>query len=168
MGYSYKDLEEGKRIDLEHAVEKYIDGQTDDCIFQQSKAHEKAFEQLCPFLKLVSYFTTEENMPDFLPDLYEMLRHSKVTPDSSNIVPYVLNFIRKASQLSGYNLTPYFERFGFLRVKTFELEDYGKFTYNLTQEQLDKFRHEMNLLVRKKKLKPMPKGMVEHIAHLQL
>lgn len=168
MGYSYADLEEGKRIGLEQAVEKYIDGQTDDSIFQQSEAHENAFEQLCPFLKLVSYFTTEGNMPDFLPDLYETLRHSDVTPDSTNIVPYVLNFIRKVSLLSGYNLTPYFERFGFLRIKTFELEDYGKFTYDLTQEQFDSFHREMNLLVRKKKLKTMPVGMVEQIAHLQL
>ena len=168
MGYRYKDLEEGKRISLEHVVEKYIDGETDDCIFQQDEAHENAFEQLCPFLKLVSYFTREGNMSDFLPDLYETLRHSDVTPDSTNIVPYVLNFIRKVSQQCGYNLTPYFERFGFLRVKAFELEDYGKFTYNLTQEQLDSFHREMNLLVRKKKLKAMPDGMVEHIARMQL
>ena len=107
-------------------------------------------------------------MPDFLPDLYETLRHSDVTPDSTNIVPYILNFIRKVSQLSGYDLTPYFERFGFLRVKAFELEDYGKFIYDLTQEQLDSFHREMNLLVRGKKLKAMPDGMVEHIARLQL
>ena len=61
-----------------------------------------------------------------------------------------------------------FERFGFLRVKSFELEDYGKHTYDLTQEKLDSFRREMNGLIKKKKLKPMPDGMVEHIAHLQL
>lgn len=168
MGYSYADLEEGKRQGLEHAVAKFIDGETDDCIFQQNEAHENAFEQLCPFLKLVSYFTTEENMPDFLPDLYENLRYSDLAADSTNIVPYVLNFIRKVSQLSGYNLTPYFERFGFLRVKSFELEDYGKFTYNLTQEQLDSFRSEMDGMTKKGKAETMPKGMVEHIAHLQL
>ena len=127
-----------------------------------------SFEQLCPFLKLCHYFTTEANMPDFLPDLYETLRRSDVTPDSTNIVPYVFNFIRKVSLLSGYNLTPYFEQFGFLRVKSFELEDYGKHTYHLTQEQLDHFRREMNGMTRKKKLKPMPDGMVEHIAHLPL
>ena len=168
MGYHYKDLEEGKRWGLEHAVAQFIDGETDDCIFQQNEAHENAFEKLCPFLKLCQYFTTEADMPDFLPDLYETLRHSDVTPDSTNIVPYVFNFIRKVSLLSGYNLTPYFERFGFLRVKSFELEDYGKHTYDLTQEQLDSFRREMNGMTRMKKLKPMPDGMVEHIAHLPL
>ena len=168
MGYQYKNLEEGKRRGLERAVEQYIDGETDDCIFQQSEAHENAFELLCPFLKLCHYFTTEGDMPDFLPDLYETLRHSDVTPDSTNIVPYVFNFIRKVSLLSGYNLTPYFERFGFLRVKSFELEDYGKHTYHLTQEQLASFRREMNGMTKNKKLKPMPDGMVEYIAHLQL
>ena len=39
---------------------------------------------------------------------------------------------------------------------------------DLTQEQLDSFHREMNLLVRKKKLKAMPDGMVEHIARMQL
>ena len=168
IGYQYDDLEDGKRTGLESAVKKYIDGETEDCIFQQNAAHDNAFERLCPFLKLVNYFSTEGEMPDFLPDLYETLRHSNVTPDSTNIVPYVLNFIRKVSELSGYNLTPYFVRFGFLHVKSFELEDYGKFTYNLTQKQLDSFHQEMNLLVKKKKLKAMPDGMVEHIAKLKL
>lgn len=168
MGYRYKDLEESKRWGLEHAVAQFIDGETDDCIFQQNEAHENAFEKLCPFLKLCQYFITEAKMPDFLPDLYEALRHSDVSPDSTDIVPYVFNFIRTVSLLSGYNLTPYFERFGFLRVKSFELEDYGKHTYHLTQDQLDYFRHEMNGMTKKKKLKTMPDGMVERIAHLQL
>lgn len=166
MGYRYEDLDEGKRKGLEHAVAQYIDGETDDCIFYMDESHEDAFERLCPFLKLCQYFTTEAGMPDFLPDLYETLRHSDVTPDSTNIVPYVFNFIRKVSVLSGYNLTPYFERFGFLRVKSFKLGDYGLHTYRLTQEQLDRFRREMNGMTKRKKLKPMPDGMMERIAHL--
>ena len=67
--------------------------------------------------------------------------------------------------VSGYNLLPYFERFGFLRVKTFELNDYGKAYYHLTQEQLNAFRKEMDNLTEKEKLKAMPDGMIEKIAH---
>ena len=161
LGYRYEQLHWGKREGLEKGVKHYIESETDDCILESSDL----FERLCPFVKLCNYFMNEGGKPDFLPDLYETLRHSQVTPDSTNVIPYVFNFIRTASTLSGYNLTPYFERFGFLRVKAFEIDDYGKYTYHLTQERLDAFRRDMNTLERKKKLKPMPADMVERIAH---
>ena len=161
LGYRYEQLHWGKREGLAKGVKHYIDGETDDCIFQSGDL----FERLCPFLKLVNYFSNEQKKTDFLPDLYETLRHAEVKTNSANVVPYVLNFIRTASTLSGYNLTPYFERFGFLRVKEFEIDDYGKSRYRLTQTQLDAFRNEMDKQVRKKKLKGMPAGMVESIAH---
>ena len=160
LGYRYEQMHWGKREGLAKGVKHYIDGETDDCIFEAADL----FERLCPFLKLVNYFANEGGLPDFLPDLYERLRRTDVKPDSTNVVPYVLNFIRTASTLSGYNLMPYFERFGFLRIKSFEIDDYGKSHYNLTQAQLDGFRKEMNSLTKKKKLKPMPNGMVERIA----
>ncbi len=160
LGYRYEQMHWGKREGLAKGVKHYIDGKTDDCIFEAADL----FERLCPFLKLVNYFANEGGQPDFLPDLYERLRRTDVKPDSTNVVPYVLNFIRTASTLSGYNLMPYFERFGFLRIKSFEIDDYGKSHYNLTQAQLDGFRKEMNSLTKKKKLKPMPDGMVERIA----
>ena len=165
LGYRYEQLDSEKRQGLEEAVRHYIDNETDDCIFESNEVYDRVFERLFPFLKLCNYFMNEGGKPDFLPDLYETLRHAEVTPDSTNIVPYVLNFIRTASQLSGYNLLPYFERFGFLRVKSFEVVEYVKSHYNLTQEQLDAFRKDMNKLVRKKKLKPMPDGMINAIIH---
>ena len=166
MGYRYEQIHPEKRQGLEDAIKHYIDNETDDCIFEITSLYDRAFERLCPFLKLCNYFTNEGGKPDFLPDLYETLRHSEVTSDSTNIVPYVLNFIRTTSQLSGYNLTPYFERFGFLRIKSFDIEDnYRKGYYSLTQEQLDAFHRDMNAMVKKKKLKLMPKGMLERIVH---
>jgi hypothetical protein len=165
LGYRYEQLDLEKRQGLEKAVRHYIDNETDDCIFESNWLYDRVFERLFPFLKLCNYFMNEGGKPDFLPDLYETLRHTEVTPDSTNIVPYVLNFIRTTSQLSGYNLLPYFERFGFLRVKSFEVIEYVKSHYNLTQEQLDAFRKDMNTLVRKKKLKPMPDGMINAIIH---
>lgn len=161
LGYRYDQLHPGKREGLERAVSRYIDNETDDCIFQSPDL----FERLCPFQKLTSYFMYDGGKPDFLPDLYEALRHAEVQPDSTNVVPYVLHFIRTVSSLSGYDLTPYFERFGFLRVTTFEIEDYGQYFYSLTLGQLDDFRKEMSGQVRKKLLKRMPDGMVERIAH---
>ena len=163
LGYRYEQLDLEKRQGLEKAVSHYFENETDDCIFESNYLYDRVFERLFPFLKLCNYFMNEGGQPDFLPDLYETLRHVEVTPDSTNIVPYVINFIRTASQLSGYNLLPYFERFGFLRVKSFDLVEYGKAHYNLTQKQLDALRNDMNALVRKKKLKPMSDGMIEAI-----
>ena len=174
IGYRYDQIHWGKRAGLEKGIKHFVEGETDDCIFESSDL----FERLCPFVRLVNYFMNDFDklsmnagedspaaspLPDFLPDLYERLRHSEVTPDSTNIVPYVLNFIRTTSTLSGYNLMPYFERFGFLRVKTFDIDDYGKSYYQLTQPQLDAYRKEMDTLVKKKKLKAMPDGMIERI-----
>lgn len=160
LGYRYEQLHPGKREGLEKGVKHYIEETTDDCIWESPDL----FERLCPFVKLVGYFTGEGGKPDFLPDLYEKLRHSDVTPDSGDVIPYIFNFIRTASLLSGYNLTPYFERFGFLRVKEFEIDDYGKYTYRLTQSGHDAFLEEMNTLVRWGELRAMPDGMVERIA----
>ena len=160
MGYRYEQIDAGKRRGLENAITHYIDGTTDNCILQSSDL----FERLSPFLQLYKYFTHKGGKPDFWPDLYEALRHSDVQPDSTNVVPYIQNFIRQASLLSGYNLTPYFERFGLLCVTDFEIEDYGKYHYHLTQAQLDAFRKEMLTLAKKHKLKMMPAGMLEEIA----
>ena len=165
IGYKYEELDPSKRDGIENGIKHYLEDETDDCLFEVSTIYDHAFERLGPFLRLCNYFMTEGGKPDFLPDLYETLRHSEVTPDSTNVVPYVLNFIRTASTVSGYNLLPYFERFGFLRVKEFEIIDYTKAFYRLSQEELDIFRKEMKVFARKKKLKTMPEGMVERIAH---
>lgn len=165
IGYKYEELDPSKRDGIENGIKHYLEDETDDCLFEVSTIYDHAFERLGPFLRLCNYFMNEGGKPDFLPDLYETLRHSEVTPDSTNVVPYVLNFIRTASTVSGYNLLPYFERFGFLRVKEFEIIDYTKAFYRLSQEELDIFRKEMKVFARKKKLKTMPEGMVERIAH---
>ena len=160
IGYRYDELHPGKRSGLEKAIKHYIDGTTNDCIFQSNDL----FERLSPFLQLYKYFTNEGGKPDFIPDLYESLRHSNVEANPSEVVPFILNFIRQASFVSGYNLLPYFERFGFLRVTDFEIDDYGKYHYHLSQEQLDNVRQEMFSLEQSAKLKPMPAGMLEKIA----
>jgi hypothetical protein len=86
------------------------------------------------------------------------------TDESQNVVPYIENFIRTASEVSGFNLLPYFERFGFLTVGAFEIDDYGKRPYRLTEQRLNEFRKEMQQTAKHRKLKTMPEGMVERIA----
>ena len=165
MGYKYEQLQEEKRKGMEEGIRHYLEDDTEDCLFEVKNIYDHAFERLGPFVRLCNFFMNEGGKPDFLPDLYEALRHSEVKSKGGNIVPYVLNFIRTASDVSGYNLLPYFLQFGFLRAKDFWLNDYGIATYKLSQEEIDAFCKEMEVFAQEKHLQTMPEGMIERIAH---
>ncbi len=82
-----------------------------------------------------------------------------------NSAPAVLNFIRKCSRLTGYNLVPYFEKWGFIRVIAAQMGDYGTKNYLLTQSMYDEFITDMDALVEDGTLKEMPEGMVQEISN---
>lgn len=82
-----------------------------------------------------------------------------------NSIPYVLNYIRKTSRLSGYNLLPYFERWGFVRQVALCIGDYGNKWFILTPEMYNEFKEDMDALVTSGELKEMPDGMVEDISN---
>ncbi len=82
-----------------------------------------------------------------------------------NSTAYVFNFIRKTSRLTGYNLFPYFERWGFLRQLATFVGDYGHKPHVLTKEMYDEFKADMDALVTSGELKAMPEGMVEEISN---
>lgn len=84
-----------------------------------------------------------------------------------NSTPYVFNFIRKTSRLTGYNLFPYFERWGFLRQLATYVGDYGHKPHLLTKEMYDEFKADMDALVTSGELKVMPEGMVEDISNMR-
>lgn len=64
-----------------------------------------------------------------------------------NSVPYMMNFIRKASRLTGYNLTPFFERMGYLRYDcALYIGDYGNKWYVCAKDMYDEFVADMNEL----------------------
>lgn len=84
-----------------------------------------------------------------------------------NSTPYVFNFIRKTSRLTGYNLFPYFERWGFLRQLATFVGDYGHKPHVLTKEMYDEFKADMDALVTSGELKKMPEGMVEDISNMR-
>ena len=83
----------------------------------------------------------------------------------NNAVPYIMNFCRKVSRLSGYNLMPYFEQWGFLRQIAAVAGDYGTKYYVLTEEMYNEFRSDMNALVESGEIKEMPEGMVDAISN---
>ncbi|MCM1108994.1 MAG: M60 family metallopeptidase [Clostridium sp.] len=82
-----------------------------------------------------------------------------------NSVPSILNYIRKMSRLSGYNLFPYFETWGHLRQVAMYIGDYGNFFYVMTPEMYNEFKEDMDALVESGELKAMPAGMVEEISN---
>lgn len=82
-----------------------------------------------------------------------------------NSMPYVLNYIRKVSRLSGYNLMPYFDHWGFLRQVALYIGDYGNKWQCFNKEMYDEFKADMDALVADGTLKEMPEGMVEEISN---
>ena len=69
------------------------------------------------------------------------------------------------SRLSGYNLFPYFEQWGYLRTIAMKVGDYGNWYYLLTQDMYDEFKADMDALVASGELKTMPDGMIEAISN---
>ena len=63
---------------------------------------------------------------------------------SVNSVPFILNYIRKASRLSGYNLFPYFEKCGLLRQVAYRT--YGGAWYLMTEDMYNEFKADMDAL----------------------
>ncbi|MDY2605752.1 MAG: M60 family metallopeptidase [Alloprevotella sp.] len=78
-----------------------------------------------------------------------------------NSVPFAFNYIRKASKLTGYNLFPYFEKFGFFRTVFMEINDYGNKYVAQTKDMVEEFRADMEALG----LKTCTDEMIETIAH---
>lgn len=84
---------------------------------------------------------------------------------TDNAVPYIMNFCRKVSRLSGYNLMPYFEQWGYLRQVALGIGDYGMKYYLMTAEMYNEFKEDMDALVKSGEIKEMPEGMIEEISN---
>lgn len=84
---------------------------------------------------------------------------------SQNSVPSIMNFVRKLSRLCGYNLFPYFERWGHLRQVAMRIGDYGTFWYVMTPQMYDEFKADMDALVESGELQAMSGAMVEEISN---
>lgn len=80
-----------------------------------------------------------------------------------NSVPFMFNFVRKASRVAGYNLYPYFEQIGFMRLIATTSNDYGIKSTCMTKEMRDEFKADMDALVADGTLKAMPDGMIDSI-----
>lgn len=106
------------------------------------------FNRLVPFWQLQLYFS-RYGRPDFYPDLHEELRNSESLGSEwgdrgkNDVALYQLNFIKKVCKVGNTDLTDFFEKWGFFKVTTIELNDYGKYKYNMTREMADACKAEI-------------------------
>lgn len=115
---------------------------------------EDVFNRLVPFWQLQLYFAGEGNNPDFYPDLFEAFRQQiekdRENPQGrsggrgsdwgargGNPAPYQLNFVKTACEVSKTDLTDFFDQYGFFNVGEFQYNDYGNYTYEMTQDMVD-------------------------------
>lgn len=80
---------------------------------------------------------------------------------TQNSVPFIMNYIRKVSRISGYNLFPFFDKFGFLRTICLRIDDYGTKHYAMTAAMKAEFKADMEALG----LKTLTDTMIEKISH---
>jgi hypothetical protein len=116
---------------------------------------------LVPFWQLQLYFSGAGNYPDFYPDLFEVFRERGNNDDEknkqeianresavrgSNPAIYQLNFIKTVCEIGKTDLTGFFDQYGFFYVGSFQIDDYGDYQYNMTQEMVDKCKSEIKAM----------------------
>jgi hypothetical protein len=77
-----------------------------------------------------------------------------------NTLPFIYNYMVKASKLSGYNLYPFFEKWGYFRNIAILIGDYGNYYYVMMDDMFDEIQKDMDALG----LKTMPEELVEKIS----
>ncbi len=110
------------------------------------------FNRLIPFWQLQLYFSQNGN-PDFYPDLFEAFRNQAKDAQKSgddgwgarggNPAEFQLNFVKQACKVSNTDLTDFFEKWGFFYIGDFEINDYGKYKYHMTQNMVDECKVEI-------------------------
>lgn len=99
------------------------------------------------------------------------VKDSYITEDNhgrwQNSAAYIFNFIRKTSRLSGYNLMPYFDQWGFLRTVALNIGDYGNKPILITKNMYDEFKVDMDALVESGELKAMDAQMLDKMMHMR-
>ena len=83
-----------------------------------------------------------------------------------NSAPFMMNWVRKLSRITKYNLLPYFEQWGFFRQVAMRIGDYGNKWMIITPEMYEEFKADMDALVESGEIKAMPEGMVEAISNV--
>lgn len=95
------------------------------------------------------------------------IKNGYILPTSqwtNNSVPFIFNYVRKASQICGYNLFHYFDKMGFFREAVMCIDDYGLKDYAMTKAMRDEFEEDMKSL----NLPMLGDDKIEIITHADL
>ncbi|TKC03667.1 M60 family metallopeptidase [Pedobacter frigoris] len=113
------------------------------------------FSRLVPFWQLQLYFTGKGNNPGFYPDLFEAFRKQAAAANvnrggarrgprrgdfglnAQNPAVHQLNFVKTVCEIGKVDLTSFFENYGFFYVGEFKYDDYGNYTYTMTQDMVN-------------------------------
>lgn len=108
--------------------------------------------RLVPFWQLHLYFT-RQGYADFYPDLFECFRQQNeaLTEEerrhhSKNPAVHQLNFVKKACAIGKTDLTEFFEQWGFFKVGEWEIIDYSKYHYKMSQKMVDACKAEIKAM----------------------
>ena len=109
------------------------------------------FNRLVPFWQLQLYFAQTGNT-DFYPDLHEALRSGEsVGTDWGDrgkdaVAELQLNFVKQVCKVGKTDLTTFFDQWGFFKTGEFELNDYGKYQYKMTEAMVSACKEEIKAM----------------------
>lgn len=98
------------------------------------------FQTLVPFWQLYLYFLKKDGNTEFYTDVMQAMRANPVRYTGNNQYRYMFDFIKIATDISKLDLTEFFEKWGFFYVGTITISDYGTYTYNITQAEVDEVK----------------------------
>src|SRR5690606_18590454 len=119
------------------------------------------FNRVVPFWQLQLYFAGIGKNPDFYPDLFEAFRQQGEASRKegrsprqaegwgdrgNNPAQHQLNFVKTACEVSKTDLTDFFDQYGFFTVGAFDYNDYGNYSYKMSQEMVDNCKAEIKAM----------------------
>ncbi len=100
----------------------------------------RVLAQTIPFWQLYLYFVEVEGQTELYKDFYEAVRNDK---DPATDGACQLEFVRKMCRLSGTNLLPFFQKWGFLTPIDQDVVDYSTKRFTITQSQVNALKEEI-------------------------
>ncbi len=125
------------------ATELIVNGKRPHCLPNISNITRET--QLVPFWQLKLYMIDALGKKDFYHDLYEYFRtHESPSDRGANQGMNQLDFVRQVCAISGMNMLDFFEKWGFLYPVKTTLNDYGSKSFEITKEQIEELKKEIN------------------------
>ncbi|MFN3410268.1 MAG: M60 family metallopeptidase [Limisphaerales bacterium] len=93
------------------------------------------FDRLVPFWQLHLYFA-RQGREDFYADVMEVMRNRPDAGRRNESIRNQFEFIKIACDVAKLDLTDFFEKWGFFWIGELEVNDYGRFRFNITPEMV--------------------------------